>query len=692
MAGRTGWLEGRVASFPNPDRDPDARESILLELDDGVGVHVVTRSGHVGYGDRIRIHATLSQPDPARSPGGFDQRAWTAGKGIHLVAESDGNAPPAMIAQASPWHPARVAWEIRQRMYRTFQHQVGQADADVLAALLFGDQGGLEDSLAQAFRRAGLSHVLSVSGSHLSMVAAPLQWIIGPSGPGRKGRLALHLLILISFSAAAGFQPAVLRSLGMNMVSQWGRSGRRLADAPSALGACVAVMIAVAPWLSRNTGFLASVAATAGILVIGSYKAGAGGKRKRLSEGVRVAVGAQIGAWPVLAARVRRIPLQALPAGMAALPLVGALIPVGLLLGLSGTTRDPGMPAWIAAWLLTALRTVVSLAASCNALRLLMPFWTQAAGVAVWLALAAAGAGSRITRTRLRAVSGCLVCLFLAQWGIARLDRPELTLIFADVGQGDCSLIRTRDGTTLLIDCGTAESYENVVLPMLEHEGVFRIDMCILTHGHADHAGGFTGLLSDRLANVFAYAPTLEAPSAGTVDDTWGEGGDLTPDLLETARASGTDVVQLRSGDCIAVGEIRIDILHPPEGLTAGNEASLVLLVRYGDFRILIQGDAGTETEHILATDGRLCDVDILRVGHHGSSGATSDEFLDRIRPELAVVSVGRNRYGHPSEALLDRLNAHGIQTLRTDQDGSVIVRMDQGRMRIDRSIGEEPD
>ncbi|MGH7607332.1 MAG: DNA internalization-related competence protein ComEC/Rec2, partial [Gemmatimonadales bacterium] len=263
--------------------------------------------------------------------------------------------------------------------------------------------------------------------------------------------------------------------------------------------------------------------------------------------------------------------------------------------------------------------------------------------------------------------------------GFTRLSACRcLTVHFLDVGQGDAAVLRTPGGRWILIDAGPAfgrrDAGRRVVVPFLRRHGARRVDVVVASHGHADHIGG--------LASV------LEAIPAGLVlepGEPVGEAAYLG--FLAAVEAAGVRWRAARTGDRVELDGVRLEVLSPDAAWTAAlmdpNEESLVLLVEYRGSRLVFAGDAGMPVERRLA--GRVGDVDVLKVGHHGSRSATSDAWLDELRPERVVISVGaRNRYGHPAAEVVERLAARGIAVWRTDRRGTITLTIDGTRALTD--------
>jgi competence protein ComEC len=272
------------------------------------------------------------------------------------------------------------------------------------------------------------------------------------------------------------------------------------------------------------------------------------------------------------------------------------------------------------------------------------------------------------------------VCLWLAlvRAGVAGATDGSggLTLHFLDVGQGDAAAIRTAGGRWLLVDAGpageAADAGRRVVAPFLQRHGARSLALAVVSHAHADHLGGLPSVMARLRTGL------VVEPGADVFDQRY-------TGFLDRLRADGVPWHPAHAGERFALDGVRFTVLHPTPGWPGWgqdvNEDSLVLLVEYGDFQALFAGDAGFPAES--AMTGRLGRVDLLKVGHHGSRGSTGDAWLDALAPSVAIISLGRNDYGHPAPATLERLRAHGVAVYRTDREGTITVTTDGVRMSV---------
>ncbi len=258
----------------------------------------------------------------------------------------------------------------------------------------------------------------------------------------------------------------------------------------------------------------------------------------------------------------------------------------------------------------------------------------------------------------------CLAALVSKEPPKDNPDLEGLQLTFVDVGQGDAAFLKTENGESWLIDGGEDDSFDSELLPFLNAQGIDCLDYAVVTHYHSDHTGGIFQLLkSGKIKTLILpnYIPDNKAKSG----------------LMKNAEISHTAVLDVSAGDILQSEDknLKISVLHPEKGgfsTENENSNSAVLRIDYFDTSALLTGDLETDAEEILLPKYDL-EVDILKVGHHGSSTSTGADFLAEADPVYGIISAGEgNRYGHPHYEVLDRLTDNDVMIYRTDQDGDI--------------------
>jgi len=240
--------------------------------------------------------------------------------------------------------------------------------------------------------------------------------------------------------------------------------------------------------------------------------------------------------------------------------------------------------------------------------------------------------------------------------------RPRLTAVFLDVGQGDSCLFLLPDGTSMLIDAGP-RSAKDAVVNSLKESGIEKIDYLVFTHPHEDHIGGGVAVLEEfDVGQIYM-------PRTSHTTKTY-------EDLLLAIKDKGLSITEAKAGKTVVdTTDLKAFFLGPTKNYEDLNNCSAVLCLTYGKVTFILTGDAESEAEKDMLVAARVPDADVLKVGHHGSATSTSDEFLDAIDPEVAVISVGKdNSYGHPAQKILDRLAKAGVDVYRTDLHGTVTL------------------
>lgn len=620
-------------------------------------------------GERWQLTVRLRMPYGTSNPHGFDLEAWMLERGINAsghVRESplpqrlDGLAhtPAGWIAAA------RAA--VRDRILATLGDA---AHAGVIVALVVGDQRSIPHDQWRAFTRTGVNHLLSISGLHVTMIAALAGWAVASVWrrlprraerlPARQAGLVAAVLAAIAYALLAGFQVPAQRTLFMLVVVALAFWGRREPRPFTALVIALAVVLLIDPWAVLSAGFWLSFGAMAAILWVSVARVAQPGK---VRGWITVQGAVTLALAPVLGLLFQQVSLISPLANAVAIPLVSALITPLALLGVLAP------PLWhVAARLMDGLGAGLAWAASqpfAVAILPASPAWAVALALigVVWLLL------PRGFPVRSLGAVLCVPLLLPPQQTIAAgAFRAEVL----DVGQGTAVLIRTAHHA-LLYDTGPSygdsDAGERIVTPFLRASGIGRLSGMIVTHDDIDHTGGLRSVLRDMPTEWVLHGLPADSP------------------LLAGMPASGPCV----RGQAWVWDGVTFEMLNPrpPAWRRPGrrdNDLSCVLRVRNGRQALLLTGDGERQTELELIESGRLGHVDVLLAGHHGSRTSSIEEFVDATRPSRVVFTVGyRNRYGHPHSAVVARFRAIDAQLLRSDRDG--LIRLDFGEAGVEAS------
>ncbi len=680
-------LEGRVLEEPvrwSPDR-----MRIVLAVDgyqDGlerrsatgrVQLTIYGETAPVGEGQRIRCEVRLHRPAGFRNPGGFDYPAALRRDGILLVGNGRGDRLAALTPDVPPW-PVRVKrWAVA-----TIDSHLPEASAALLSGLLLGERTALPRETDEAFRRAGVYHILAVSGFNVALLASSVFAALTLIGVPRRTTAVAAAVVLVGFALVVGGQPSVLRATTMGLLLLAAVLLDRRSQLMNAICLAGIALLAWSPSALWDPGFQLSFAATAGIVYLSPSIGAFLGERdwpRWLVTAMAVSLAAQLAVSPAMLVHFNQLSLIGVVANLLVVPLAGPATTIGMLALLVASVSDGAAGSLFdVLWLvLLALRAVVRVAAAVPGAMVYLPAppWAATAAWCGGLALVPFLAGRRWAK--LAAAGLFALALAVSAWPWLDPGDGRLRITFLDVGQGDATLVEIPGGPRLLIDGGPGgllrfDVGEHVLSPFLWNRPVGRLDVVALTHTDSDHAGGLAAVL--RRFRVGEFWET----------GRWGPGGEVTRVALEQ---SAVPRRVLRAGQRFRLGDARLTVLNPgAEPSLTANDDSLVLRLDWLAASVLLTGDVGWAAEARMLEHGGPGSVVVLRVAHHGSRTSSSQAFLEATRPEFAVVSVGtRNPFRHPTPEVLARLTAIGARIYRTDLDGAIIMETDGTRLWITR-------
>ncbi|OGW61583.1 MAG: DNA internalization-related competence protein ComEC/Rec2 [Nitrospirae bacterium RBG_16_64_22] len=658
-------------------------------------------------GDIAEFPVRLRPPVPFRNFGADEKERYLERLGI----AASGSVTSPWAVQAVHRSPATVspiaAW--RTRIETIIARSFPTAEGSVLSALVIGEERAIPQGTRDDFQSAGVTHILSVSGSHLGLVALvcgasavlflrilPSRAILGVTrrvSPLKAAALSA-LPVVSGYALLSGAAVPTVRAWVMLAVYSAAVLIDRERQVLDALGLAAVLILVHNTQTLFQIGFQLSFLSVAAIALVSSWKEtedpllayAPRPPRTRLVGAARKTLGVSAAALavtaPVTLHHFQQASLAGIVSNIVVIPFAGfILVPAGLFLSLASLTAssETFIGAQVLSPLLSLFLKIVAFFASVPGAAFhaapppAAPMLLSVLAVLILI-------GPRPWAAGRIALAGVLLAAALLGWtapAFVEERGPRACATFLDVGQGDSAWVRAPDGRVIVVDAGGApddapDPGRLAVEPALRRAGVRRIDVLVLSHAHHDHIGGARHLLGKF--------PVGEVWDAGLHQDLPSYRG-----LLDEIERRGIPVRVLNYPSPPAdFGGLRIDVLHPPAGYfphsprgayADENSLSLALRLSLGDVSFFLPGDLEEEGEREIAAFGQGLRSTVLKVPHHGGRTSSTGTLLATVRPRLAVVSAGRrNRFGHPHAETLSRYDAFGIPLLRTDRDGAVRV------------------
>ena len=641
-------------------------------------------------GMHVRLEGMLVLPELPRNPGQFNRRIYESGKKIDFYLEN-----PTVLEVKEQRSGVREVVEIwKTEMMNRCEKIYPDEEAGILEAMLFGEKSELSGDIKELYQAAGISHVLVISGLHISLLALAVAGILRRLGFPMPVWVILSVGVLAGYGILIGQPTTAVRALLMFFVLQGARLLGRSYDLLSALAFAGILMLLDNPDLILDGGCRLSFCAVIGVGWYVSEKNkifwSIGEKEKRKNRG-KGGKGSSAGAileniragwylWlftlPVMLDTFYQVSVVGILWNLVAIPLLPVIIASGGLgVVLAGWNIFLGSLAGSPAYGMLQLYQEIGNISE----KLPVGMWTPGqpskpviAGYYLVIFLLVLVEKQLIKREkRWKIFPGmelCSMLLLLLLMAHPWQQREKIT--FLDVGQGDASLLQS-GGQTLLLDGGST-SQKNVgtyvILPYIKQQGISCLEAVVLTHTDQDHINGVTEVL-DEGKKGWLTVKNLMYPY-------WMEGTEQGKQLKKLAEEAGASCRKIRAGDRLTIGKAEAVVLYPKEQekIAEPNAGSLVLFWKWEGVRAMFTGDLPEEKERELLQNLPACEI--LQVGHHGSATSTCREFLEQVQPSLAVISCAmKNRYGHPSPDTVDRLKKTGCEIRYTMRSGAITIR-----------------
>ena len=660
--------------FSEEIEDKEKKSPVIL-------LHVETDfSGKAG--NRMSVKGELQAFSPPRNLGEFDAWAYYKAMGIDYKIKVSSFE----IIDNSYHYLKQFLIDGKEHLSQIFFQICSQKDYGIFQAILLGEKQELDSMIKQLYQENGISHILAISGLHISLIGMGIYRFL------RKGMGFFKAGIMSAFFMAGyvimtGGGVSSLRAYAMFVILLLSYILGRTYDMLSAASLIAGILLWKSPFLLYHSGFLLSFGAVVGIeeaKILKRYLH----CNSKLEEAFVSSFTVFLITLPILCYYYFEIAPYSIVLNLFIIPCMtwivisGLMGMIGGLLSLSLGKFLIGMGHFLLVFYEQVCRWVQKLPKA--SLLIGRPSMFQIAvyylcfiiiGYLVFYQNKIEKEKEICKKERHKRMVYVIIITIMLIASLSFKERGKLQIVFLDVSQGDGIYIETPSKTTYFIDGGSADIQnlaKNRIIPFLKAKQIEKLDYVIITHTDQDHIAGMMDILEEKSIQI----KTLLLPQTNLKEESY-------QNLVSLAEGNQIKIMYLKRGDKIIDGEVKIECLHPREDFIAKdkNEYSTVLGMTYREFSALFTGDLENEGEIALLEHG-LSSYDVLKVAHHGSKNATTEKLLEKVKPDIAVISCGiENRYGHPHREVLDRLE--GIRIYQTKEAGAITIKTDGNQIEI---------
>lgn len=629
----------------------------------------------IKYGDSLYIEGEFKQPEEARNYKGYNYKQYLKTKKIIGTVELE----KAKILKSSN---GSFIHNIQKYIRDTINGTLTDEEGNLLLAILLGDKDKLSEDIQESFKTSNLSHMLAVSGAHVSYIILGLTYVLQNSIIGKKNGKIVCIFFLLVFMAITNFTPSVTRACIMAVLTLFSGIVYRKSDVYTNISVAALITLIFNPYSLLDLGFQLSYGGTIGIIIFIKRIQEKKSNSKVINyikQMALVSIYANIIIIPIMMYHFNTVSLTFIISNIMASPILGIIVITGFLFIITSITVKP-LTRLIAIFIKPILSILIKISQICSKLPFsnILVVTPYMFNVISYYAIILYCIKSK-KNNKCKIIICLLIVLILINF-IIYIFPQKLRIFFIDVGQGDSTLIITPDKKTVLIDGGGSDSFdvgEKVLLPYLLDRRILKIDYVLISHFDTDHCGGILTIMEKvKVKNIIISEQAEHS-----------ENYERFKKLMIHKRIR---LIEVKKGDKIKIGRYsEFKILFPTSRLLSENPLnnnSIVAQFNYNNFKMLFTGDIEKLAEQqILKTEKAEIRADILKVAHHGSKTSSIPEFIKAVRPKIALIGVGKNNtFGHPNQQTIKNLENIKCRIYRTDLQGEIIIKIDQkGRMNV---------
>lgn len=642
----------------------------------GIIVNVFTDHSYM-KGDKLLMKGCLEKFETPDNPGEFNSEKYYASQNIFYRLD----LKDIQVIKPCDSFFLNIIFKIKELLEDSYKNISDEDISGVCISMVLGDKSELSDELKNLFQDNGISHILAISGLHVSIIGMTFYKILRRLGISFQISAGLGMLLMVSYGIMTGNSVSSIRAIVMFGLTVYAEVLGRTYDSISALCLSAIIIMVKYPYIIFNSGFLLSFGAVIGIIFVCPALKEMFPVKNRIINSLLVSISVNLITIPIIMTTYYEIPVYSVFLNIIIVPLMTILMAGAIMGGIAGIFCRP-----LGIFLIGPTVFIIRLYDFICKIALKLPYADYITGspstrqifiyyiLLCIMILCIKFMGKKISRISLLFLAAAVCSLFIR-------IKKGMEIVMLSVGQGDCMYI-SYGKYDILIDGGSTSEKsvgKYTILPFLKFKGVSGLDYVILTHPDWDHYSGLVEIMKDNSISINKYIMA----DINNPDESYNN-------LYDIAETYCGDICTVKAGDIIIDDDFTVKCIHPSADYkySSANDYSVTLLISYRDFDMITTGDLENAGEESIIFNEMAEDVEVLKCGHHGSSSSTSEKWLNLLKPEITLISCGRdNIYGHPHQETLKKLQDVGSRYYISHETGAVTIWTNGKEIRVKKLL-----